>query len=310
MRLSKKIVSLLTVTALAASLTACGSSNGKSGSDSSGKKTYKIGICQLVEHNALDAATKGFKKALTDKLGKDNVEFDEQNAQGESTNCSTICNGFVTNGVDLIMANATGALQAAVSATNEIPIVGTSVTDYGTALNIKDWKGTSGTNVTGTADLAPIDKQEDMILEIKPDVKKVGILFCSSEPNSAYQAKLMEDELKKDKIEYKEYTASDSNEIQPVPKLMLSTFQQTTLWLLVLKLSKMLLFLPAFLYLQVKKEFVKPESQLFPSVTTTLVTRQVKWLIKSLKRVLIPEKWLTRKTKIRQNFTKKKTATL
>ena len=110
MRLSKKIVSLLTVTALAASLTACGSSNGKSGSDSSGKKTYKIGICQLVEHNALDAATKGFKKALTDKLGKDNVEFDEQNAQGESTNCSTICNGFVTNGVDLIMANATGAL--------------------------------------------------------------------------------------------------------------------------------------------------------------------------------------------------------
>ena len=216
MKLSKKIVSLLTVTALAASLTACGSSNGKSGSDSSGKKTYKIGICQLVEHNALDAATKGFKKALTDKLGKDNVEFDEQNAQGESTNCSTICNGFVTNGVDLIMANATGALQAAVSATNEIPIVGTSVTDYGTALNIKDWKGTSGTNVTGTADLAPIDKQEDMILEIKPDVKKVGILFCSSEPNSAYQAKLMEDELKKDKIEYKEYTASDSNEIQSV----------------------------------------------------------------------------------------------
>ena len=180
MKLSKKIVSLLTVTALAASLTACGSSNGKSGSDSSGKKTYKIGICQLVEHNALDAATKGFKKALTDKLGKDNVEFDEQNAQGESTNCSTICNGFVTNGVDLIMANATGALQAAVSATNEIPIVGTSVTDYGTALNIKDWKGTSGTNVTGTADLAPIDKQEDMILEIKPDVKKFGIIFCSS----------------------------------------------------------------------------------------------------------------------------------
>ena len=97
---------------------------------------------------------------------------------------------------------------------------------------------------------------------------------------------------------------------QPVPKLMLSTFQQTTLWLLVLKLSKMLLFLPAFLYLQVKKEFVKPESQLFPSVTTTLVTRQVKWLIKSLKRVLIPEKWLSRQTKIRQNFTTKKTATL
>ena len=216
MKLSKKIVSLLTVTALVTSLTACGSSSEKSGSESSDKKTYKIGICQLVEHEALDAATKGFKKALTDKLGEGNVEFDEQNAQGESTNCSTICNGFVTNGVDLIMANATGALQAAVSATYEIPIVGTSVTDYGTALNIKDWNGTSGTNVTGTADLAPIDEQEDMILTIKPDVKKVGILYCSSEANSAYQAKLMEEELKKDNIEYKEYTASDSNEIQSV----------------------------------------------------------------------------------------------
>lgn len=216
MRITKKLVSVLTVTALVASLTACGSSSDKSGSESSGKKTYKIGICQLVEHDALDAATKGFKDALTEKLGKDNVEFDEQNAQGESTNCSTICNGFVTNGVDLIMANATGSLQAAVSATNEIPIVGTSVTDYGTALNIKDWTGTSGTNVTGTSDLAPIDQQEDMILELKPDVKKVGIIFCSSEPNSSYQAKLMEEELKKDNVEYKEYTAADSNEIQSV----------------------------------------------------------------------------------------------
>ena len=124
----KKFLRAAIAVTAALALTACGSSNGKSGSDSSGKKTYKIGICQLVEHNALDAATKGFKKALTDKLGKDNVEFDEQNAQGESTNCSTICNGFVTNGVDLIMANATGALQAAVSATNEIQIVRTSVT--------------------------------------------------------------------------------------------------------------------------------------------------------------------------------------
>lgn len=243
MKLSKKIVSLLTVTALVTSLTACGSSNEKSGSGSSDKKTYKIGICQLVEHEALDAATKGFKKALTDKLGEGNVEFDEQNAQGESTNCSTICNGFVTNGVDLIMANATGALQAAVSATNEIPIVGTSVTDYGTALNIKDWNGTSGTNVTGTADLAPIDEQEDMILTIKPDVKKVGILYCSSEANSAYQAKLMEEELKKITLN----TKNTQHQIlmkfslllrQHVLKLILSIFQQTTQWLLVLKLLK------------------------------------------------------------------------
>ena len=181
MKLSKKIVSLFTITALVTSLTACGSSSEKSGSGSSDKKTFKIGICQLVEHEALDAATKGFKKALTDKLGEGNVEFDEQNAQGESTNCSTICNGFVTNGVDLIMANATGALQAAVSATNEIPIVGTSVTDYGTALNMKDWNGTSGTNVTGTADLAPIDEQEDMILRVAGYAKKtVVIVYAGS----------------------------------------------------------------------------------------------------------------------------------
>lgn len=219
MRFTKKIVAILTATALVASLTACGNSS-TSTSDSSksdsGSKKYHIGICQLVEHEALDAATKGFKDALTDKLGADNVEFDEQNAQGESANCSTICNGFVTNNVDLIMANATGALQAAVANTSDIPIVGTSVTDYGTALNIKDWTGKTGTNVTGTADLAPIDQQEDMILEMLPNVKTVGIIYCSSEPNSSYQADKMKEALKADGIAFKEYTAADSNEIQSV----------------------------------------------------------------------------------------------
>lgn len=210
MRLTKKLVSILTVTALVASLTACGSDSGSS------SKKYTIGICQLVEHEALDSATKGFKDALTKKLGKDNVEFDEQNAQGESTNCSTICNNFVTNNVDLILGNATGALQAATQATADIPILGTSVTDYGTALNIKDWSGKTGTNVSGTSDLAPIDQQEDMILELVPNVKKVGILYCSSEPNSAYQSDLMKKALDEDNIAYKEYTAADSNEIQSI----------------------------------------------------------------------------------------------
>ena len=221
MRLTKKIVSLLTTAALVASLTACGGASNtssdasKSGSDS-GSKKYRIGICQLVEHEALDAATKGFKEAVTKELGADNVEFDEQNAQGESTNCSTICNGFVTDNVDLIMANATGALQAAVSSTSDIPIVGTSVTDYGTALNMKDWTGKTGTNVTGTSDLAPIDQQEKMILEVLPNVKTVGIAYCSSEPNSSYQADKMKEALDKDGVKYKEYTAADSNEIQYV----------------------------------------------------------------------------------------------
>ena len=209
MKISKKIVSILTATALVASLTGCGS-NGSS------SKKYTIGICQLMEHEALDAATKGFKDTLTKKLGKDNVEFDEQNAQGESTNCSTICNGFVTSNVDLILANATGALQAATQATADIPILGTSVSDYATALNIKDWKGKTGTNVSGTSDLAPIDQQEAILKEIIPNAKKVGILYCSSEPNSAYQSKLMQEALKKAGIAYKEYTAADSNEIQSV----------------------------------------------------------------------------------------------
>lgn len=227
MRLIKKFTSVLMAVVLATGLTACGgndsgsssepgSAPGSSSSSSSEEKTYHIGICQLMEHEALDSATKGFQDALKEKLGESHVEFDLQNAQGESTNCSTICNGFVTDNVDLIMANATGALQAAVSATNSIPILGTSVTDYATALNLSNWEGHTGTNVSGTSDLAPIDQQEDMILEILPDVKTVGIAYCSSEPNSSYQADLMKKALDEDNIAYKEYTAADSNEIQPV----------------------------------------------------------------------------------------------
>ena len=223
MRLIKKLTSVLMAVVLATGLTACGSNDGGSSSEpgsasnsSSEEKTYHIGICQLMEHEALDSATKGFQDALKEKLGEGNVEFDLQNAQGESTNCSTICNGFVTDNVDLIMANATGALQAAVSATNSIPILGTSVTDYATALNLSNWEGHTGTNVSGTSDLAPIDQQEDMILEILPDVKTVGIAYCSSEPNSSYQADLMKKALDEDNIAYKEYTAADSNEIQSV----------------------------------------------------------------------------------------------
>lgn len=225
MKLSKKIISVLTAVAMMTTLAACGndgnsispsSNKGSSVSSGGGDKVYHVGICQLREHEALDSATKGFQDALIEKLGEGNVEFDLQNAQGEATNCSTICNGFVTNNVDLIMANATGALQAAVTATNTIPVLGTSVTDYATALNLSNWEGHTGTNVSGTSDLAPIAQQEDMILEVLPDVKMVGIAYCSSEPNSSYQAGLMKEALEEDNIKYKEYTAADSNEIQSV----------------------------------------------------------------------------------------------
>lgn len=178
-------------------------------------KTFKVGIVQQLEHPALDAASEGFEAALKDKLG-DAVTFDLQNGQGEQTNCATIANGFVADGVDLILANATTALQCAAAATDTIPVLGTSITDYATALDIKDWAGTTGKNISGTSDLAPIDQQEAMLVELFPDTKTVGILYCSAEPNSAYQAKKFEEALDKDGIAYKEFTAADSNEIQSV----------------------------------------------------------------------------------------------
>ena len=176
-------------------------------------KVYKIGICQLVQHSALDAATNGFKEALVDKLGEENVEFDEQNASGDSATCAVIVNQFVANNVDLIMANATPALQAAVSSTSNIPIVATSVTDYSTALDISDWSGKTGINVTGTSDLAPLEEQANMIKELVPDVKTVGILYCSAEANSKYQATTIESYLDSMGIAYKEYTSADSNDV-------------------------------------------------------------------------------------------------
>lgn len=179
---------------------------------SSKSNTYKVGICQLVQHEALDAATKGFKEALVAKLG-DKVEFDYQNAAGDSATCATIANNFVAGGYDLIMANATPALQAAVAATTSVPIVATSITDYATALEISDWKGTTGMNVTGTSDLAPLSEQAAMIKELFPNVKKVGILYCSAEANSVYQAKVIAEELKKASIPSKAYTCSDSNDV-------------------------------------------------------------------------------------------------
>lgn len=180
------------------------------GCNDGGSKKYRIGICQLTEHPALDAASKGFQDALKEKLG-DNVEFDLQRAQGDSGNCATIINSFVSANVDLIMANATPALAAAVSGTGTIPIVGTSITSYEVALGGDEWKGK---NITGASDLAPIDQQEDMLVEIFPNAKKVGILYCSAEDNSKYQADLFAEALKADNIEYKIYTVADSNEIQ------------------------------------------------------------------------------------------------
>ena len=196
--------------------------NADANADTADAKVYNIGICQLVQHEALDAATQGFIDTLTDKLGKDNVKFDTQNASGDSATCATICNQFVSSGYDLILANATASLQAAVSATDKIPVLGTSITDYATALDIADWTGTTGYNVSGTSDLAPLDQQAEMLHTLFPDAKNVGILYCSAEPNSKYQATVISGYLTDLGYTCTEYTFADSNDVASVTQVACS----------------------------------------------------------------------------------------
>ena len=230
----KKALSLAMAAAMTMGLAACGSTASSTAAadstpassaaeseetpaaESTDGKVYNIGICQLVQHEALDAATQGFKDALTEKLGADNVKFDEQNASGDSANCTTIVSGFVSTGVDLILANATAPLQAAAQATADIPVLGTSVTDYATALDISDWTGTVGNNISGTSDLAPLDQQAAMIQEMFPDAKTVGLLYCSAEPNSVYQCDVIEGYLTEMGFETTRYAFTDTNDVTSV----------------------------------------------------------------------------------------------
>lgn len=232
----KKAVSLMMAAAMTMGLAACGSTastdTAASAADTASSteaaastadstaaadgKVYNIGICQLVQHEALDAATQGFKDALVEKLGESSVKFDEQNASGDSANCATIVNGFVSNGVDLILANATAPLQAAAQATADIPVLGTSITDYATALDISDWTGTVGNNISGTSDLAPLDQQAAMIQELFPDAKSVGLLYCSAEPNSVYQCDVIEGCLTEEGYTVARYAFTDTNDVTSV----------------------------------------------------------------------------------------------
>ncbi len=216
MKIKKLISAVIAGVMATAALAGCGTTDTeKTPSNADADKTYKVGVLQLVQHDALDAATKGFMDYLTEKLG-DKVEFDENNASGDSATCATIANQFVSSEVDLIFANATPALQASYSATMDIPIVGTSITDYATALEIDDWTGTTGYNVTGSCDLAPLEDQAAMFKELLPDAKKVGLLYCSAEANSKYQVEIVADELAKLGYETKEYSFADSNDVAAV----------------------------------------------------------------------------------------------
>ena len=228
----KKILALVMAMTMGMGLVACGSStSADTAADTTeatestdaaadttaadGDASYLIGICQLVQHPALDAATQGFKDALTEESG-DAVQFDEQNAQGDSNTCSTIINSFVSEGTDLILANATAALQAAQAGTSEIPVLGTSVTEYGVALGIDDFNGTVGNNISGTSDLAPLDEQAAMLQELFPDAKNVGLLYCTAEANSQYQVDTVQAALEKLGYTCTQYGFSDSNDLSSV----------------------------------------------------------------------------------------------
>ena len=215
----KKVLVILLALAMVLSFAACGSAPAETpaaeATAAAEDTVYTVGICQLVQHAALDAATQGFVDTLKAEFG-DKVNIIEQNASNDIPTCSTIVNGFVSDNVDLILANATPALQAAVAATDAIPILGTSVTEYGVALHIEGFDGTVGGNVSGTSDLAPLDQQAAMLLELFPDAKKVGILYCSAEPNSVYQSDVVKAELEKSGVTVSVYTFADSNDVAAV----------------------------------------------------------------------------------------------
>ena len=221
--MKKKFLALALTAVMALSLAACGGDTQSTDTDAdtsgdesaSGSQTYTVGIIQQVQHEALDAATQGFQDALTELLG-DSVTIDPQNASGDTANCTTIANNFVSQGVDLIMANGTTALQAAATGTSTIPILGTSITEYGVALGLTDFSGTVGGNISGTSDLAPLDQQADMIVEWMPDAKKVGLLYCSAEANSQYQVDEVQKYLEAKGVTATQYAFSDSNDLSSV----------------------------------------------------------------------------------------------
>lgn len=204
---------------MAVGLTACGGNGepNESPAGGSGGEAYLVGICQLAPHDALDAATRGFKAALVEAFGEDGVKFDEQNAGGEYNNCATIVDGFVSENVDLMLANATYSLQAAQSATADIPILGTAITNYGIALGLDSTEDkVLGGNISGTSDLAPLDQQAAMLQELFPDAENVSLLYCSAEPNSVFQVETIQGYLEEMGYTCTQYAFTDVNDLSAV----------------------------------------------------------------------------------------------
>ena len=226
----KKLLAAGLVLTMGLSLTACmggtanSSSAASSGSESSSSSAaassgsdgvYNIGICQQMQHVSLDEATQGFEDALTELLGEENVKFDYQNAGGEQANCTSIVSKFVTDNVDLIMANATTAVQCAKEATTEIPVVGTSVTDY-VSTGIVDSAENPGSNVTGYSDLSDANNHVELIQQLLPEAQTVAILYSTGEENSRIQAESAAAAFEAAGLTAESYTANDSNDISSV----------------------------------------------------------------------------------------------
>ena len=192
------------------------------------KKAEKVnvGIVQLVEHAALDAANKGFVEGLASKGYKEgqNIAYDRQNAQADQSNLQNIAHRFVNNKVNLICAIATPAAQTVANVTSDIPIVATAVTDYKTAKLVKD-NAKPGTNVTGTTDMNPVEQQLDLLLKVVPNAKSVGTIYCSSEVNSQLQVDILKKAATAKGVTIKEATVSNVNDIQQAARSLVGKVQ-------------------------------------------------------------------------------------
>ncbi len=198
-----------------AGLSAC--TGGGSGSQGQGGGSRKIGVLQLTEHPALDASNKGFVDAL-DEAGI-TYNIDQQNAQNDQSACQTIAHKLVNDGNDLILAISTPAAQAVAGATDEIPIIGTAITDFASAGLVQS-NDKPGKNVTGSSDLTPVADQFDLLVKLLPQAKTVGVLYCTAESNSDVQVKLADQAAANHGLKLVRYSVSSSNEIQQVVESM------------------------------------------------------------------------------------------
>ncbi|MBQ6796365.1 MAG: ABC transporter substrate-binding protein [Clostridia bacterium] len=198
----KKLLAFFLSAALIFTLAACGTNSA----------TYTVGILEYSSHEAQSLAVQGFMDVLTEKLG-DEIDFDKQHASGDANSATLIANNFVTRNVDLILCDNTQSLQIAAAATATIPVLGAAVTDYAQALDVSLASEMTGINVSGTSDLAPLDRQAEMIVELFPEAEHVGLIYCSSEVNSLYQVNAVQQYLLSKGISCEEYAFTDSNDL-------------------------------------------------------------------------------------------------